>query len=152
MWVVKNLSAKVLWYQVSKHPRGGIAEELQIADFLFDNTQLRAEEEVLYLSAEDLTEGHVLKVKGALSVMAAQQETAPAMAVPEVGRDSAYATTLDIPGIYTKKLVYSKMNTIGRADSSSLWLVHSWKGLPSRQECKCLIPEKAASSSLSKVE
>jgi hypothetical protein len=59
---------------------------------LCDNTQLLAGEEVLYLSAEDLTEGHVLKVKGALSVMAAQQEAAPVTAVPvlpEVGRDHA---------------------------------------------------------------
>jgi hypothetical protein len=143
----------------------GVAEDVQIADFLFDNTQLLAEEEVLYLSAEDLTEGHVLKVKGALSVMAAQQEAAPVTAVPEVGRDHASTTTLDTPCIHTKKLVYSKINdrwrcwrpddngdTLVRADSSSLWLVHSWKGLPSRKERKCLIPEKAASSSMSKVE
>jgi hypothetical protein len=72
--------------------------------------------------------------------------------------------TLDTPCMYTKKLVNSKMNarwrcwwpddngdTLVSADSSSLWLVHSWKGLPSRQERKSLIPEKAASSSLSKV-
>ncbi len=58
---------------------------VQSADFLFDNTQLLAGEEVLYQSAEDLTEGHVLKVKGALSAMAARQEAAPATAVPEVG-------------------------------------------------------------------
>jgi hypothetical protein len=91
--------------------------------------------------------------------MAEQQEAA----VLEAGRDSAFAATLDIPGMYTKWMMYSEMNarwccwrpdnggdTLVRADSSGLWSVHVWKGLPSRQEWKCLIPEKAASSSLSK--
>jgi hypothetical protein len=33
----------------------------------------------------------------------------------------------------------------------NLWLVHSWNGLPSRRQWKCLIPEMVVNSSLSNV-
>ena len=48
--------------------------------------------------------------KGALFATAGQQGAATAAAIPEFGPDSASATTLDIPGMYTRQLVYSEMN------------------------------------------
>ncbi len=48
-----------------------------------------------------------LRSSGDLSVMAAQTRAAPAAAA--TGRDSASATTLDVPGRYTSWLVYSEM-------------------------------------------
>ena len=90
--------------------------------------------------------------KGALSAMAAQLRTAAAVAELERGRDSAFATTLDIPNTYTSWVVYSEMkarwrcwrpdasgDTLVRAHNSGLWSVHSWNCLPLRRERKCLI-------------
>ena len=57
--VVEHLPAEVPWDQGSKRPRGGIAEEVQVANLLRDNVQLLAGAESLYLSAEALAEGHV---------------------------------------------------------------------------------------------
>ncbi len=69
MWVVKNLSGRSL---------GTRGRDVPVA--ALPKAQLLAGEEVLFLSADDLTEGHALKVKGA------QQEAAPVRAVLEVGR------------------------------------------------------------------
>jgi hypothetical protein len=48
-----------------------------------------------------------LRSRGDLSAMAAQTQAVPAAAA--TGRDSASATTLDVPGRYTSWLVYSEM-------------------------------------------
>ena len=53
-----------------------------------------------------------LRSRGDLSAMAAQTRAAPAAAAAR--RDSASATTLDIPGRYTSWLVYSEMKARGR--------------------------------------
>jgi hypothetical protein len=50
-----------------------------------------------------------LRSKGALSAMAPQTGAAMA-AMPETGRESASAMTLDVPGTKTKLLGYSDMN------------------------------------------
>ncbi len=50
-----------------------------------------------------------LRSKGALSAMAAQTGAAVA-AMPETGRESASAMTLDVPGTNTRMLGYSDMN------------------------------------------
>ncbi len=49
-----------------------------------------------------------LRSRGDLSAMAAQTRAVPAVAAAR--RDSASATTLDLPGTYTSWLVYSEMN------------------------------------------
>ncbi len=104
-----------------------------------------------------------LRSRGALSAMAEQAGAAVA-AMPETGRESASAMTLDVPGTNTRMLVYSDMNaswrclwpdvggdTLLRAKIRGLWSVQSWKqwkGLPSSRERKCLIPETAATIAL----
>jgi hypothetical protein len=68
-----------------------------------------------------------------------------AMTIPEYEPDSVSATTLKIPGMYTRQLEYSKMNerwlcwqtddsgdTLVRVDSSRLLSVFSRNGLHSR--------------------
>jgi hypothetical protein len=46
---------------------------------------------------------------GALLVMAAQQGAALTVAIPEVGQEIVFATTLDPPGKYTRWLMYYDM-------------------------------------------
>ncbi len=58
------MSAEVPGYQGLERPRDSVAQEVQVNDFLCDNAQLLAGGEILYLSAEDLREGHVSKVLG----------------------------------------------------------------------------------------
>jgi hypothetical protein len=107
----------------------------------------------LYLNAEDLAKGHVLWAKGGLS--GEQQGAAAVAAIPEVERESSSAATLDIPGTYTRWLVYSDMTlTLMAAES---WRQHPGEGEQQRfvvspQLAGVELPETAASSSLSNVE
>jgi hypothetical protein len=61
--MVEYLPAEVPGHQRAECNCGGIADELQIADFLCDDLQTCAGAECLYLRTEDLMEGHVLQVE-----------------------------------------------------------------------------------------
>jgi hypothetical protein len=46
-------------YPGLEHPCGGFAQEVQVTKFLHDDAQLLAGAEILYLSPEDLMNGHL---------------------------------------------------------------------------------------------
>ncbi len=64
MEVFEYLSPKVSGYQWAKSSRGGVADEVKVADLLGDDAQPWAGTESLFLWAVDLAESHVLEVKG----------------------------------------------------------------------------------------
>ncbi len=66
MEMFEYLSPKVSGYQRVESSRGGVADEVKVADLLGDDAQLRAGTESLYLWAEDLAESHVLEGQGAI--------------------------------------------------------------------------------------
>jgi hypothetical protein len=62
-WVALCRWLNICWRR-SLGTCGGVANKVQIANFLWDDLQSWAGTECLYLGAEDLAKGHVLEVEG----------------------------------------------------------------------------------------
>ena len=61
--VVKNLPTEVPGDQGAERPRGGIPQEVEVAELLCEDAKPRTGAEGLYLRAEDLAERHVAEVE-----------------------------------------------------------------------------------------
>jgi len=61
--VVENLPTAVPGHQGAERTRGGVTQEVEVADLLCEDAQPRTGAEGLYLWAEDLAERHVGEVK-----------------------------------------------------------------------------------------
>ncbi len=102
----KNLSPKVSGHQRAECAGGGVADVVN--DLLCDDAQAWAGAESCTCGQRIWRRAISFRSRGAPSAMAAQTQAVPAAAAAM--RDSASATTFDVPGTYTSWFVYSVMN------------------------------------------